>query len=163
MKTNDPSEDAARISSHLEAIRRALRESITTAARAHPIALTPPQALALQVLVDETRVSENGLSLSELSRRMGLAHSTASGIVARLERMDLVRRSAHPADRRYVRIKLAEPVREWIERELPSTRLHPIEATIAAATSAERASIIRGLATLERLLRLGSSAATASR
>jgi DNA-binding IclR family transcriptional regulator len=41
---------------------------------------------ALQVLVDEMRDRGSRLSLSELSRRMGLAHSTVSGIVTRLER-----------------------------------------------------------------------------
>jgi len=41
------------------------------------VPLTPPQVRAMQVLVDQARDGRAGagLSLSELSRRMGLAHS----------------------------------------------------------------------------------------
>lgn len=145
-------EDAARIAGHLEAIRRVLRESIWAAARSHRVPLTPPQVLALETLVDELRNTGGGLSLRELSTRMGLAHSTVSGIVTRLEGRGLLQRSADPDDRRYVRIELAEPVKEWVGRELPASRLRPLAAALASATPRERSAILRGLATLERLV-----------
>ena len=146
------SDDAARVAGHLEAVRRVLRASIWAAAQSHPVPLTPPQVHALQVLVDEVRASGVGLSLSELSRRMGLAHSTVSGIVTRLERRDLLRRAPDPDDGRFVRIELTEPVREWVQRELPATRHRPLAAALAKASDDERAAILEGLATLERLL-----------
>jgi DNA-binding MarR family transcriptional regulator len=145
-------EDAARISGHLDAIRRVVRESIWAAARSYPVPLTPPQVLALHVLVDEVRESGGGLSLSELSRRMGLAHSTVSGIVTRLEHRGMLRRTPYPDDRRYVRIELARPVRDWVERELPAARLAPLAAALAGASEEERATVVRGLDTLERLI-----------
>jgi DNA-binding MarR family transcriptional regulator len=145
-------DEAARIAAHLEAVRRVLRESIWSEARRYPIPLTPPQLLALQVLVDHLRDAGGGLSLSELSRRMGLAHSTVSGIVTRLERRDLLRRTTRPDDRRFVTIELTQPVKQWLERELPAVRLRPLVAAVGRASDQERAAILDGLAALERLL-----------
>jgi DNA-binding MarR family transcriptional regulator len=153
VKQTDPIEaDAARITAHLDAIRRVLRDSVWAQARRFSVPLTPPQILVLQHLVDHTRDTGTGLSLSELSARMGLAHSTVSGIVTRLEARNLLRRTTHPQDRRFVRIELTEPVKEWLERDLPAIRLGPVAAAIRTATIQERASILDGLATLERLL-----------
>jgi DNA-binding MarR family transcriptional regulator len=56
---------------------------------------------------------------------MGLAHSTVSGIAARLERHGLLSRTAQPDDRRYTRLELTEPVRDWLDRDLPAARLGP--------------------------------------
>jgi DNA-binding MarR family transcriptional regulator len=152
-RRDDPAlDEATRISGHLEAIRRVLRGSIWAAARRYHVPLTPPQIHALQVLVDEVRETGHALSLSELSRRMGLAHSTVSGIVIRLERRGLLQRTRRPDDRRYVHIELAQPVREWVERDLPAARLSPLVAAIAEASDEERAAILNGLASLERLL-----------
>jgi DNA-binding MarR family transcriptional regulator len=144
--------DAARIEAHVEAIRRVLRESILSEARRYRVPLTPPQVLALQTLVDHLREAGQGLSLSELSRRMGLAHSTVSGIVTRLERRGLLRRTTRPDDRRFVTIELTQPVKEWVGHELPALRLRPLTAAIGQATEQERSAILDGLATLERLL-----------
>jgi MarR family transcriptional regulator, organic hydroperoxide resistance regulator len=145
-------DEAARISAHLEAIRRALRESISAAARDYPVPLTSPQILVLQVLVDHARQTGTGLSLSDLSRRVGLAHSTVSGIIGRLERRGLLRRTTRPDDRRFIRIELSAPVKEWVEHDLPGARLRPLVAAVGQATGEERAAILNGLATLERLL-----------
>jgi DNA-binding MarR family transcriptional regulator len=103
--------EAARAADHLDAIRKAVRDSVWEQARQHPVPLTPPQVLALQVLVEALRETGAGLSLSDLSRRMALAHSTVSGIVTRLERRGLVQRTPRPDDRRFVRIELTRPVR----------------------------------------------------
>jgi MarR family transcriptional regulator, organic hydroperoxide resistance regulator len=151
-RTDSAVDDAANISAQLDAIRRFVRESVWTEARRYPVPLTPPQVHALQVLVDAMRDTGSGLSLSELSRRMGLAHSTVSGIVTRLERRGLLRRSARPDDRRFVRIELTEPVKAWVERDLPASRLRPLAAALANATDEERAAIVDGVATLHRLL-----------
>jgi DNA-binding MarR family transcriptional regulator len=147
-------EDAARAAEHLEAIRQALRQSIVRETRRYPVQLTPPQVLALQVLVDHARTAGAGLSLSEQSERMGVAHSTASGIVTRLERRGLLRRATRPDDRRFVRIELAEPVQRWLEHDLPPARLRPLADALARAEEKERAKVLDGLAILERLLAL---------
>jgi DNA-binding MarR family transcriptional regulator len=148
-------DEAGQVAGHLEAVRRVLHESIWSEARRYPVPLTAPQLMALRVLVDHVRDSGEGLSLTELSQRMGLAHSTVSGIVTRLERGGLLRRTTRPDDRRFTTIELTQPVRAWLDRELPTTRLRPLVAALGRATTGERATILDGLATLERLLRPG--------
>jgi DNA-binding MarR family transcriptional regulator len=51
---------------------------------------------------------------------MGLAHSTVSGIVDRLEHKKLVHRQLDLQDRRYIRICLNQAVREYMTYQSPS-------------------------------------------
>jgi DNA-binding MarR family transcriptional regulator len=146
-------DDARQVSSRLDSIRKLVRESIQAHAASYPVPLTAPQVQALEILVDHERSSGTGPTLSELTRRMGLAHSTVSGIVTRLADRELVQRVAHPDDRRYVRVELTESVRQWLERELPVARLAPLAEALRRAQKKERAAVLDGLATLERLLR----------
>jgi DNA-binding MarR family transcriptional regulator len=154
-------EEATGIAASLDAIAKVMRRSAWDEARKLPVALTPPQLLAMQTLVEAARPglesgdpAGEGLSLSELSTRMGLAHSTTSGIVDRLERLGLVRRVARPDDRRFVIVQLAGAVAAWVRHDLPSRKAAPLSAALQRATSEERTAIREGLATLERLLRL---------
>lgn len=144
---------------HLEAIRRILRDAVWAHARRLRVPLTAPQLLALQILVEELRASNTGLSVSELSRRMGLAHSTVSGIVTRLEGRGLVQRVTQADDRRFVSIQLTEAVRDWLRDELPASRVGPVAAAMDAASPEERGTILEGLATLRRLLEEGTASA----
>jgi DNA-binding MarR family transcriptional regulator len=137
---------------HLETIRKILRTAAWAHAQRLRVPLTAPQLLAVQVLADEARTSGSELSLSELSRRLGLAHSTVSGIVSRLEARGLVQRLTRPDDRRFVTIRLTEPVQEWLRSELPASRSGPVAAALAAASARERQLVLDGLATLRRLL-----------
>jgi DNA-binding MarR family transcriptional regulator len=145
-------DEAAQLAADLSTITRVLRNAVWEQARSLPTPLTAPQLLALRVLVDETRDSGDGLSLSELSKRMGLTHSTVSGIVTRLEGRNLVRRSTRSDDRRYVTIELTAPVRDWLERNLPAARAEPLAQALSRATKAERKAILDGVATLARLV-----------
>ncbi len=138
---------AARVAALLEAIARAQKEALR--ARAHP--LTPPQARAMEALVAATREG-TGLTVSELSGELGLAHSTVSGIVDRLERDGLVRRTPVPGDRRFTRIEITGPVRAWLRDELPALRLAPLTAALERATAEEQAAVIASLELLARLL-----------
>jgi DNA-binding MarR family transcriptional regulator len=145
----DPALDqAARIAAHLAAIQKVLRDSIWAQARRYPVPLTPPQ-----VLVDNMReTAVPGLSLTELSARMGLAHSTVSGIVTMLEQRGLLRRTTATDDRRFTRIELSQPARDWVQNDLPASRLRPLVTAIGQAPGDELAAILAGLAALERLL-----------
>src|SRR5204863_128629 len=76
--------EAETIIRHMEAIR-----AILDMAEEQDIAssgLTLPQIAVLRQLT-----VQDGLSLKELSERLGLAHSTVSGIVDRLERLPYLR------------------------------------------------------------------------
>lgn len=145
-------EEAERAETLLRGIQKAMRDSIWAASEGMEISLTPPQVHALSVLVEDMRAGGSGLSLSQLSARMGLAHSTVSGIATRLEQRGLLHRAEDPKDRRFLRIALADPVREWVAQDLPAARLRPLAAALDRATEPERAQIMAGLATLGRLL-----------
>ena len=58
--------------------------------------LTFPQALALSVLG-----SEGPMPISKLAEKMGSANSTISGIVDRLERLELAKRTRSELDHRW--------------------------------------------------------------
>lgn len=153
MTADDTGRDtAARIAAQVEGIRRALRESIRAHARGYPVSLTAPQLQALQIIVEHLRQTGAGLTLSGLSEKMGLAHSTVSGIVSRLERDGVLRRAPRPGDRRYTQIELTDQSRQWVDHEMPAARLGPLEAAVRKATGEELEAILTGLATLERLL-----------
>jgi DNA-binding MarR family transcriptional regulator len=148
----DTLEQAALISQRLDAIGRIMRSAIWRHARAQPGELTPSQVLALEVLVRELRDGGSGLSLSQLSARMGLAHSTTSGIVDRLAKRGLVRRAAGAGDKRFVSVELTEPVRGWLESELPVARHAPLAAALSKGSADQRAAIVAGLRALHSLL-----------
>ena len=151
------------IAASLDAIGKVMRRSAWDEARRLPVALTPPQLLAMQTLVEAARpglesgdTPGEGLSLSALSTRMGLAHSTTSGIVDRLERLGLVRRVPRPDDRRFAIVQLADAVSAWVRDDLPSRKSAPLSAALRRATSEERTAIREGVATLDRLLKLSA-------
>ena len=83
---------------------------------------------------------------------MGLAHSTVSGIVTRLEKRNLVTRSPQKEDRRYVVVELADPVKSWVEESLPAARRRPLREALAKASAADRAEIARAVNALAALL-----------
>jgi DNA-binding MarR family transcriptional regulator len=143
---------AADVAAALEQIRRMLRASIAAQARQMSVPLTSPQLLALEALVDELQTSGGGLSLSELSTRMGLSHSTVSGIVDRLEARNFLRRTQREEDRRFVEIQLTDAIQRWLREELPAARTDPLAAALAHSSAAERAAIRDAVVALARLL-----------
>lgn len=73
--------------------------------------LTFPQALVLTVL------GEDGpLPISALAERTGSANSTVSGIVDRLEKLDLARRERSDADRRVIYVTATDKYKELRRR-----------------------------------------------
>lgn len=136
---------AQEIDLDLRAVRQALRRPAETEfARG---GLTGPQRSVMQALG-----YSDGMSLKDLSRQVGLAHSTVSGIVDRLERRGLLARRAAEADGRVSLIAVTEKVRDFMERTLPALVLHPLVEALRPATPAERARVVEGLKTLRRLV-----------
>jgi DNA-binding MarR family transcriptional regulator len=109
--------------------------------------LTGPQRGVMQAVFQS-----NGISLKELCARVGLAHSTVSGIVDRLEARGLLSRTASENDRRLSVIAATAVVRNYMANEAPGLTVLPLVRGLSKATSAERAVILRGLDTLKRLL-----------
>jgi DNA-binding MarR family transcriptional regulator len=142
---SDLAHDAEEVERQLRAIRRRLWQACAVDLR--HASLTMPQVEALHALV-----REDGLVLTVLSHRLGLAQSTVSGIVDRLARQDLVERRADPADGRVSRVYLTGHVKAYLRDVLPQRRLGPLIAAFACATPEERARVLEGLSTLRRLL-----------
>ena len=109
--------------------------------------LTGPQQSAMQILVES-----DGLSLKDLSKELGLAHSTVSGIVDRLEKQGLVKRQTDEADRRLAKLVVTDQVRKFLRETWPALEMHPLAKALRAATPAEREQVLQGVRTLRRLL-----------
>lgn len=65
------------------------------------VSVTPPQFAALQFVVKN---KENPISIGELSRSMGLAFSTVTDLVDRMEALEYVQRRRDEKDKRVIRI-----------------------------------------------------------
>jgi DNA-binding MarR family transcriptional regulator len=136
---------AQEIEGHLSAIRQILRQPVEAEfARGQ---LTGPQRSVMQALFHA-----GGLSLKELSQRVGLAHSTVSGVVDRLEQRGLAERRPNPADGRASTIMVSGMVRDYMRETYPAIVLHPVTAALRRAKPAERAAILEGLRTLRRVV-----------
>jgi DNA-binding MarR family transcriptional regulator len=104
-----------------------------------------------QVTVMACLVSKGPMTLTELSRTLGMTHSTASGIVDRLQARGLVRRTEDAADRRRSSIEVTEAVRRYV-RELEEGPSGRLVGVLAVATPSQRAAIKKGLELLRDLL-----------
>ncbi len=138
-------ERARDIERELTAIRQILRKPLETEIAQGD--LTGPQRSVMEALVHS-----GGLSVKQLSRSVGLSHSTVSGIVDRLEARGLVRRTANAADRRLSIITITRTVREYLQTGLPAPRLSPIVQALSGASPAQQTSIVDALRTLHNLL-----------
>jgi DNA-binding MarR family transcriptional regulator len=128
---------------HLRRVRRALRQPLETEfARG---GLTGPQRSVMQAVVHA-----NGMSLKDLSRSVGLAHSTVSGIVDRLVKKGLLARQSDQEDRRLSLIVPSRQVREYVRNKLPALTIHPLQEALRRTRPAERAAILDGLRILRR-------------
>jgi len=128
-------QQAEAIVRHVEAIR-----SILDLAEQEDIAssgLTMPQVAVMRQLS-----VEDGLSLKELSQRLGLAHSTVSGIVDRLEQRDLLHRRPDPADRRFTRIYVDPRVADYVNVTYYSRRSQVLAEVLDRIPPAERTQIL---------------------
>lgn len=113
-----------------------------------------------QVTVMACLVTRGPMTLTELSRTLGMSHSSASGIVDRLEMRGLVRRTEDPKDRRRTTISVTDNVRRYV-RDLEEGPAGRLASALESATPAERTRIRSGLETLTALLGARGSRAQA--
>ena len=136
---------ALELEQHLTAIRQEIRRPVE--AEFAKGGLTGPQRSVMEALF-----KSDGRSLKELTAQVGLAHSTVSGIVDRLEKRGLIERKPNLNDRRHTRIIVSEEVREFMEKRYPVIAAHPLYDVLRAADATERDAIVTGIRTLRRLL-----------
>src|SRR5215831_11696643 len=136
---------AQEIDQHLSAVRSMVRKPLEAQfARGQ---LTGPQRSVMQALVHS-----QGMSLKDLSRQVGLAHSTVSGIVDRLESRGLVRRDTNETDRRLSVIAVSQLVQDFMRDTLPALSIHPLVEALSRARPGDRTLILDGLRKLRQIL-----------
>lgn len=111
------------------------------------INLTFPQTLVLSLLG-----SEGSMPISELARATGSANSTISGVLDRLEQMDLIQRVRSEKDRRVVYVTLT-PHYEEVREELEKSVEESFPGLIGKLSPEELVQVQSGLAVLERALK----------
>lgn len=108
--------------------------------------LTVPQIHLMQELFQNP-----GITLSELSIRLGLAKSTVSGIVDRLEKQGKVIRKRNDQDRRVVHIDLSPEISE-LNHNLSLMRTNYLGGFLTSMTKEEITGLINGLEKINSLM-----------
>jgi DNA-binding MarR family transcriptional regulator len=129
---------------NLQAIHKALQQDIDKEIAKGQV--TGPQLMVLEALVDC-----NGLTVKELSKKIGLTHSTVSGIIDRLEKQTLVERNTDKLDRRYTRLFISEQVKDYIEKLIPDYHV-PLLAKVKETNKEEQLVITEGISKLRDLI-----------
>jgi MarR family transcriptional regulator, organic hydroperoxide resistance regulator len=133
----------------LASLRRVI-EALHTSARAveRRTGITNAQLFLLHLLNDQ-----DGMTVGDLGKLAHVHQSTASIVVGRLARAELVRRTRATQDARQVRVELTETGRRLLTRapQPPSVRLFRALTRLQAA---DRRALTRGLRALERAMGL---------
>ena len=137
--------DATDVVRLLREVRRYIEQPLDTAMR--DSGLTMPQVSTLSVLFDR-----GPLSLKDLSRQLGLSHSTVSGIVDRLERRGLARRAVDQADRRVSLIGVTDIVDAYARQGYAQSQAGRLLPALESASEDQRQSIKAALTLLHSLL-----------
>lgn len=97
-------------------------------------------------------LKENGsLNVSSISKQMGLSKSTVSGIINRLEKMNIVTRTRSEEDRRVIRISLTDEVKNIcpsIENKLKEFIYHMFDGV----SDDDLSDIVKGLCLLDQII-----------
>ena len=140
----DYREQAEKISALLTTINKKIH--LDFARHLESFGLTVPQMFVLRILG-----TENDLSISELSKRVGLTNSTVSGIVDRLEKEGYVQRQRDEKDRRVVYVKLTEKSRK-LKQQIPVFKHDYFGSWIKELEHEKVEQIIESLSILARVL-----------
>ena len=108
--------------------------------------LTYPQSIVLAILE-----ADGPMPISTLAEAAGSANSTISGVLDRLEQMELIQRIRSEKDRRVVYVALA-PHYEDVREEIESSVLRKFPDLIGRMSPEEIEQIQTGLAVLEKAL-----------
>lgn len=106
-----------------------------------PLGLTPQQAHLLCVLLG------GPLGMTELSRILSIERSSLTSMVDRLERRDLVARTANPADRRACHIELT-PAGRALAHDAHNAVVDRIEALTSDLPATARRTLTTTLQTI---------------
>lgn len=101
--------------------------------------LTYPQTVTLMILD-----ADGPMPISELAKATGSANSTTSGVVDRLERMDLVQRVRSDQDRRKIFVEVTDHYRE-VRAETSSYATDRFAQALKDLSEEEQDAVLKGL------------------
>jgi DNA-binding MarR family transcriptional regulator len=109
--------------------------------------ITPPQLTALQVL------QRNGnITIGELGEKMYLAYSTATDLIDRMERNELVQRIRDSNDRRVVRLQIL-PKGEILVDEVIARRKQYLAGILIEVNEEDRIHLVESLKRLDEIMK----------
>lgn len=107
--------------------------------------LTFPQALTLSALAD------GPMPISKLAEKTGSANSTTSGIVDRLERLELARRIRSTEDHRVISVEATEKYFDMRSQTEMGVSEY-FDSLLSQLSSKEQAAVTEGLRLLDKVL-----------
>ncbi|WP_026485752.1 MarR family winged helix-turn-helix transcriptional regulator [Caldanaerobius polysaccharolyticus] len=110
------------------------------------IDITGPQSILMGVLAHYGE-----MKISDLSEKLGLSNSTVSGIINRLEKQGLVKRTRSAKDRRVIYVNVTPEFKRSFQKYFDEAEKR-IEEIINSATPEELNTILDGLNTLKKVL-----------
>ena len=108
--------------------------------------LTFPQALALSTLNDQ-----GPMPISKLAEKTGSANSTISGVVDRLERLDLARRTRSTTDHRVITVEATEKYEALRQKANLGVSAY-FESLLSSLSPEEIKTVTKGLELLDKAL-----------
>lgn len=143
-----PGREFAEMAEEIQRDVREIREKLRRPfmAEVERARLTGPQIAVMRAVF-----YSDGMSVKEICGQVGLAHSTVSGIVDRLQARGMLRRRRSRQDGRVSRIVVTQAVRDFMARQAPWLIAQPLARALEQATPAERKTILKGLKTLRRV------------
>ncbi len=128
----------------IKSVKEALKHNFHK--RFKDLNLTAPQGMLIGILVRKGQ-----MKISDLSEEMALSNSTVSGILDRLEKNKFVERKRSEEDRRVVMVDLTDEFRKEAKERF-KTAEDSLSNVIKLATPEESEEVLKGLATLDKLL-----------
>lgn len=108
--------------------------------------LTYPQSIVLAILE-----ADGPMPISALAEAAGSANSTISGVVDRLEKMELVQRTRSDSDRRVIYVSTTEQFREHFAK-FKATACDRFSAALNTLSPQDAQAMERGLMLLDQAL-----------
>ena len=108
--------------------------------------LTCPQSIVLAILE-----ADGPMPISALAEAAGSANSTISGVVDRLEKMELVQRTRSDSDRRVIYVSTTEQFREHFAK-FKATACDRFSAALNTLSPQDAQAVERGLMLLDQAL-----------
>ena len=108
--------------------------------------------IQFNILMLLKNVSSEGLSQQELSEQMVVTKSNIVGLIDRMEKQDLVKRKAHPTDRRFNQIVITQKGKKLLEKVEPHY-YQEVDRMMAALNLSEKKILMEATAKVREYLK----------